>query len=122
MYTDEDRAMALAKGSGRVTNEALNRGRPPRSFIDIPRENSRSKERQFGKHPAMKPLRLCERLVKVHSNPGDTVLVPFAGSGSEVLSAVKLGRKAIGMENEPTYIDLMRKRFAAHAVPCLFVE
>jgi len=113
-YTDEDRAVALAKGKGRVTDEALDRGRPPRTFIDIPRENSRSKERQYGKHPSMKPLALCERLVKVHSNEGDTVLVPFAGSGSELLVATKLKRQAVGYETETAYVELMKRRFLGH--------
>jgi DNA modification methylase len=115
-YTDEDRAVALAKGVGRVTNEALDRGRPPRTFIDIPRENSRSKERKYGKHPSMKPLALCERLLKVHSNPGEVVLVPFAGSGSECIAAANLGRNVIGFETQAEYMELMRKRSKAHEV------
>ncbi len=68
-YAEEDRAVALAKGVGRVTNASLDRGRPPRSFLDFARENSRSKERQHGTHPSMKPLGLCAHLVKLHSNP-----------------------------------------------------
>lgn len=115
-YTADDRAVALAKGKGRVTGDALDRGRPPRTFIDIPRENSRSKERQYGKHPSMKPLALCERLIKVHSNEGDTVLVPFAGSGSEILSAASLNRQAIGYENVHEYVELMKRRFQGHGV------
>lgn len=116
-YTDDDRAVALAKGKGRVTNEALDRGRPPRTFVDIPRENSRSKERRFGKHPSMKPLAICERLVAVHSNEGDVVLIPFAGSGSELLVATKLKRQAIGYETEKAYIELMKRRFEGHTLP-----
>lgn len=116
-YSEEDRAKALAKGKGRVTNASLDAGRPPRTFIDIPRENSRSKERRHGSHPSMKPLPLCDRLIKVHSRPGDTVLVPFAGSGSELLSATKLGRKGIGFETETEYVSLMQRRFEAHGAP-----
>lgn len=115
-YNDEDRAVALAKGKGRVTNEALDRGRPPRTFIDIPRENSRSKERAYGKHPSMKPLAICERLVKVHSNEGDMVMIPFAGSGSELLVAAKLNRQAVGFETERAYVELMQRRFEGHGV------
>jgi len=115
-YTEEDRAIALAKGKGRVTNEALDRGRPPRTFIDIPRENSKSKERSYGKHPSMKPLGLCERLVNVHSNEKDLVLVPFAGSGSELLVAVKLNRRATGFETDHEYVQLMKRRFKGHGV------
>ena len=66
-YTEAEAAEALAKGVGRVTAEALARGRPPRNWWDIPRENSRSKERQYGPphHPSMKPLAICKRIVEV---------------------------------------------------------
>lgn len=115
-YTDDERAIALAKGKHRVTLESLNNGRPPRTFIDIPREGSRSKEREYGKHPSMKPLLLCDRLIRVHSNRGDSVLIPFAGSGSELLTATKLGRRAIGFETEEAYVALMERRFQGHGL------
>lgn len=113
-YSEADRATALSKGRGRVTSASLDKGRPPRTFIDIPRENSRSREREYGKHPSMKPLALCERLVKVHSNADDTVVVPFAGSGSELLTACKLGRHAVGFETQADYVQLMIRRFRGH--------
>ena len=98
-------ARRIAKGVGRVNEASLDKGRPPRTWFDMPRENSRSKERQYGKHPSMKPMPLAERLINVHTNAGDTVVVPFAGSGSELLVAAKLGREAIGFETEPEYIS-----------------
>ena len=113
-YTDGERKIALAKGIGRVTNESLDRGKPPRSFLDFPRENSKSKERQHGSHPCMKPLNLVSHLVKLHSNKGDCVYVPFAGSGSEMIAAAGLGRVAVGSEIESEYVILSRKRFADH--------
>ena len=117
MYTDEDKRVALAKGVGRVTEEALDRGRPPRTWVgDIPRENSRSRERQYGNHPSMKPIALCERFIQVHSNRSDIVVVPFCGSGSELLTASKLGREAVGFETHDEYVELMRKRFQGHGV------
>jgi site-specific DNA-methyltransferase (adenine-specific) len=115
-YADDERAVALAKGKGRVTNESLDRGRPPRSFLDFQRENSKSKERSYGTHPSMKPLPLCDHLVKLHSNKGDMVFVPFAGSGSEILSAARLGRVAVGAETSSEYVDLMKRRFRGHAL------
>lgn len=99
-YTPTERKLALAKGKGRVKEASLEKGRPPRTFIDIPRENSRSKERTYGKHPSMKPLALCERLITAHTNEGDHIVIPFAGSGSEMLAASKLGRMVHGFETE----------------------
>ena len=115
-YREEERAVALAKGRGRVSNESLDRGRPPRSFIDFPRENSRSKERRFGFHPSMKPLALCEHLIKLHSCEGDEVFVPFVGSGSELLSASKLHRLAPCAEVNHEYVALTRRRFCGHGL------
>ena len=116
-YKGDERAVALAKGKGRVSEASLDRGRPPRSYLDFPRENSRSKERAYGHHPSMKPLALCEHLIKLHSNPSDLVFVPFAGSGSELLAAAKRGRRAVGAELQQEYADLAARRFAGHGVP-----
>ncbi len=51
------------------------------------------------------PLQLdfIERCVRLWSNPGETVLTPFAGIGSELYQAVKRGRRAIGIELKPSY-------------------
>jgi len=115
-YHEDERAVALAKGKGRVSNESLDRGRPPRSFLDFPRENSRSKERAYGFHPSMKPLALCEHLIKVHSNEKDNVFIPFVGSGSELLTAAKLNRVTTGAEISEEYAELARRRCEGHGV------
>jgi len=51
------------------------------------------------------PLQLdfIERCVRLYSNPGETVLTPFAGIGSEVYQAVKLGRRGLGIELKASY-------------------
>lgn len=115
-YTEAEMQVALKKGVGRVTRESLERGRPPTTHVDVPRENSCSKERRYGKHCAMKPLKLCERLVRAHSNENDVVVIPFAGSGSELVTAAKLNRRAIGYEISSEYVELMRKRCKGHGV------
>ena len=51
-------------------------------------------------------LQVIERAIRLWSNPGDTVLTPFAGIGSEVYQAVKLGRRGIGVELKKSYFDL----------------
>jgi DNA modification methylase len=61
-------------------------------------------------HPAMFPLELCERLIKIYTKIGDVVLDPFMGSGSVLVAAKKLGRKGIGFEIVPEYVELAKKR------------
>ena len=41
----------------------------------------------------------------MYSNPGDVVFTPFLGIGSEVYTAIKMGRKGIGVELKPAYFD-----------------
>jgi len=106
-YTENEMEIALAKGKGRVQREKLQRGRPMRTWWEIPRVNSRAKIRQVCNHPAMKPRALAEILVKVHSNAKDTILIPFVGSGSEFLTALELGREVIGYEKEKSYYDFV---------------
>lgn len=59
------------------------------------------------------PAALCDRLITVHSRPGDTVLIPFGGSGSECVSALNSGRRFLACEKEPMYFDMMRHRLTA---------
>ncbi len=60
------------------------------------------------------PLQLdvIERCIDLWSNPGDTVLTPFLGIGSEVYCAVEMGRKAIGIELKPSYFAQAAKNIA----------
>ncbi len=48
----------------------------------------------------------------MRTNPGDTVLTPFMGVGSEVYQSVKMGRKAMGIELKPSYFNQARKNCA----------
>jgi len=115
-YTEAERAVALAKAPGRVSEASLAQGRPPTTFIDIPRENSRSRERRFGAHPCMKPLSLCARHVCVHTDPDDLVVVPFGGSGSEIVAAATHGRRVVGFETQAEYATLIARRLAGHGL------
>ncbi len=72
------------------------------------------------------PLQLgfIERCVRLWSNPGELVLTPFAGIGSELWESVRLGRRAVGIELKPSYwrtaVDNMQRLEAEMAVPSLF--
>ena len=61
-------------------------------------------------HPAPYPLKLAERLVRMFSFVGDTVLDPFMGTGTTNVAACKWGRNSIGFEIESTYIELATTR------------
>lgn len=72
------------------------------------------------------PLQLdfIERCIRLWSNAGETVLTPFAGIGSEVYQAVKLGRRGVGIELKGSYwrtaVDNLRRLDEEMAVPSLF--
>jgi len=61
-------------------------------------------------HPAPFPLALAERLVRMFSFVGDTVLDPFMGTGTTNLAAGKWGRSSIGFEIEPKYFEMACRR------------
>lgn len=66
-------------------------------------------------HPAPYPVELAERLIRMFSFAGDTILDPFLGTGSTTLAAIRTGRNSIGNEIEPKYLDLARARVAQEA-------
>jgi modification methylase len=68
------------------------------SWADIRGESTRNG------HPAPYPPALAERLIKMFSFAGDTVLDPFAGTGTTALAAMNTGRNSISVDIEPTYL------------------
>ena len=64
-------------------------------------------------HPTQKPLLLSRRLIIHFSNPGDLVVVPFVGSGSECVAAIETGRRFIGSEINRNYVAVAKSRIAA---------
>jgi modification methylase len=71
----------------------------------------RLKDDEGGKaHPTQKPEALLHRVLLATTNPGDTVLDPFFGTGTTGAVAKKLGRKFIGIEREQRYIKVARER------------
>lgn len=61
-------------------------------------------------HPAPYPIELVERLVRMFSFVGDTVLDPFLGTGTTTVAAAKWGRNSIGIEIDPTYFAYAQNR------------
>lgn len=65
-------------------------------------------------HSAAFPRALPEWFIKLFTKPGDTVLDPFMGSGTTVMVALELNRKAIGIEIMPEYVDVVRKELSIY--------
>jgi len=61
-------------------------------------------------HPTQKPQDICQRIIKASSNENDNVLIPFAGSGSEIVGCRELKRNCIAFEIESKYIDIIKQR------------
>lgn len=61
-------------------------------------------------HPAPYPLQLAERLIRMFSFVGDTVLDPFMGTGTTNVAAAKWGRNSVGVEVDPHYFAMAAKR------------
>ena len=64
------------------------------------------------RHPAMFPLELPTRCIKMHSDPGDLVLEPFCGSGTTLIAGENLGRQVVAVEREPKYVAVVLERYA----------
>ena len=64
-------------------------------------------------HPTQKPESLLHRVLLATTNPGDTVLDPFSGTGTTAAAAKRLGRNYVGIERDETYVRLSRARLKA---------
>ncbi|MFA5208629.1 MAG: DNA methyltransferase [Candidatus Paceibacterota bacterium] len=68
------------------------------------------KTKDATKHPTQKPVDLCAYLIETYSNPGDTILDPFMGSGTTGVACAKTGHNFIGIEIDPGYFKIAEKR------------
>lgn len=65
-------------------------------------------------YPTQKPMKILERIIKVHSRPGDTVLDFFAGSGTTGHAAAKNGRSFVLIDESAAAIDVMKRRLVQY--------
>ena len=80
-----------------------------RTVWDIP--NNKSKEEmKYGSHPTQKPLKVSERILTLCGIEGGNLLVPFAGSGTEMVAGLNFGMNVTGYEIEDKYYDIALKR------------
>ena len=119
-----ERVIIASKGRfdrGRSPRDRAERGLPHESTIltdeflaatldvwNIPPESAR----RVG-HPAPFPVELPEQLIRLYSFEGDLVLDPFMGSGSTLVAAARQGRRYVGYDLDPAFVELARARVAA---------
>lgn len=77
-------------------------------FTDIQLVKNVSKEKY--KHPCPVPVDLMERIIKFISNPGDTIVDPFMGSGTTGIACLNTGRNFVGFEIDKAYYDMAVER------------
>ena len=87
-------------------------GRQAGDVWQIPTLAGRRFAEERTKHPTQKPLELSRRIVQHFSDPGDMVLIPFVGSGSECVAAIQCDRRFIGAELNAEYVDIAKARIA----------
>ncbi len=105
-----DKMAAALEGTGRIE--------PMPPYEDVVRPFNVDSSKEFtdvwtfpsvrpykGKHPAEKPGSMLEHAIEATTFPGDIVLDCFAGSGSTALAALKLGRRTLSIEIDPTWVS-----------------
>ena len=70
----------------------------------------KGKALMFGNYHDANSIEVFQKLIEIYSNPGDTIYDPFVGSGTLLLEARKMGRKAIGIELEEKIANLAKER------------
>ena len=68
-------------------------------------------EKKCGKHPTQKPLEILDKIILASTKEKDLILDPFCGSSTTGISAVRLNRRYIGIDNEKEYIELSIRRY-----------
>jgi site-specific DNA-methyltransferase (adenine-specific) len=107
-YEEMDRIPYMAPGL--VTKQKAARGKTPTDVWWHTIVPTRSKEKTG--YPTQKPMGVLNRIVKVHTNPGDLVLDCFAGSGTLGEAAARQGRDFILIDNHKEAVKIMARRLA----------
>ena len=88
----------------------------------LPQDVWEYKDPQRPSYPTQKNAAMLERIIRTSSDPGDTVLDCYAGSGSTLLEAARLGRRFIGMDNSPAACEVIEKRLKAKRIKWQFAN
>jgi site-specific DNA-methyltransferase (adenine-specific)/adenine-specific DNA-methyltransferase len=110
-YKSQERLKHKITKNGKVW-EPNPEGRMAGDIWDFPTLAGRRFRDEKVDHPTQKPLSISRRIVAHFSNHEDVVLVPFLGSGSECVAAAIEGRRFLGFELNPDYIEIAEGRIA----------
>ena len=92
-----------------------NNGQMIFNCIDYPRDNQTPKI-----HPTQKSVPLLKNLISIFTDPGDVVIDPVAGSGTTLLAAEQLGRKAYGFEIKREFVNAFHEKLAPNMQMTIF--
>jgi DNA modification methylase len=85
--------------------------------FSIWRDIRKGKEELKLKHPAMFPIALAEKLIKIYTkDDGEIILDPFAGVGSTIIAAKRLNKKGIGVELNPNFVKITKERLTQNTL------
>jgi len=99
----------------KIGDKRANGGKIPGDVWKFSRVCGTFKERV--NHPCQMPLSILERIIQTSSKSGDLVVDPFAGSGTTLVAAKKLGRKFLGIELSENYCEIIKERLDEVEVP-----
>lgn len=101
--------------NGTVTRNLGNRGQNVNRDYFV--GNVAGRFRETSKHPCPKPIDTIRHIVSISSQPGGVILDPFLGSGTTLVAAKQLGRRAIGIEIEESYCAIAVNRLSQAILP-----
>lgn len=120
-YKSQDRIRHTITKNGKVWTPHPE-GRQAGDVWTFPTLAGRRFANERTEHPTQKPLNLSRRLVEHFSNPGEMVVVPFVGSGSECVAAVECNRRFVGAELNQSFVEIARSRIAGASSQLLNVR
>lgn len=100
--------------------EKAKKGKCPTDVWQLTIVHTNGKEKTG--YPTQKPKKILDRIISVHSNPGDTVLDVFAGSGTTGERAELLNRNSVLVDNNFQAIEIMKERFHKQNLPHIIYE
>jgi site-specific DNA-methyltransferase (adenine-specific) len=114
-------AMKAANG-GKQMRDVWSLPRPGEEELDADGQgriwtltSPKPEEKSLGRHPTQKPVALLARIIEATAPEGGVVLDPFCGSGTTGVAALRLGRRFVGIERDPTWLALAKARLSVEA-------